>query len=794
MKKTIKKWMLHTSEKFLKLSDLEKKEFNIRFLNKVYSSFFIFENLNWDQIDSYNVIKTIISTEFDNFNSSLILNLSDLIYSDEISIWKTYWTPFLEIEYPSIKYNWNWNIQSIFDDFVARFYRYICVSEINWKIIIFTDIWEDFLSESFLKLNKLWYKKIEIHTIIPKIIDLLSENIQNIKSKESIRELWIHFPLSMLWNHSEIIWKIKDWKNISNDINFKKLISYWLLDSVKISTDFNLSFNNDNDSDKYRLYGFLYSRNKINIKIFNELWKFLETIDWLKTTNSHNNFAWLPVYVINNKKNYENKENYPYFTYSYNENKELIIELNFEWEWSDIINGHYKITWIYPQYFKERFFQDIKWEFCYLKNRNDKNIDWELTDEFILECFQWSKKINCDVFLNWIRSGFAKKYLYIPSTTWWIVDDYNNPEVTTSDLYLTALNEDLPKNDYLINISTPKKWNAQKLWHKISINIFKLSSFNFNIDSINTIIKNYKDRKISTVNYWIISKTHDLNWHQFQLNWKKIFNISLPCDKLWKVKKWYFNTTFLWKTLDDINYHKELKLEDIRSHAFIELLRNKWHKAFFWWRLWTWKTRELADIISIDDYVNSNWYKCVNINLFHMKKDPFEQKQESTYSIAFSTYTEVVWQVLEKIKSFLFQKNYNEILSSLELFFDKNSDNYEIYEELSKTIYNNKDNIINFNIYFPIKEKDYFNNNFNNNSNNKLSLETNWKRLKIVNDIFKSNVDNINSNDHKMKINLNLGLVICNYSDRYNANYHKWDIETSIKLISDINKKIFSRI
>lgn len=811
MNKPIKECMLLTAKKYHNLSNELKNEFNIRMLNRIYTSFFIFEPKYWKTINIKEVITSIVENEFDNFDTSIIINLSDFVkdtFLENVEIWKTYMTPFLKIKYSPIKHKWNNDVKNIFDDFIATFYQYICVSEVKWKIIVFTDIWEDFLIDSFKKLDLSWYKKVELHNIIPKIIDLIAENIHNSESKDSIKELWIHFPLSMLWYHSEIIWKMKEWKNVTNDNNFKKLISYGLLDAVKINTDFNVSFNNDNDSDKYRLYWFLYSKNVLNDKIFIELWKFIEKIDWIKSETKNNNFAWLPIYVISSKKVYENKESYPYFTYNkvfneFTENDELKLDLNFDWEWNNTIKWNYIITWIYPQYFKERIYKDIKWAYCYLKRNEDKN-EWKLSDDIILDIFWNEKKIRCDDFLNEIRKWFALNYMYEPEISGWIPEWYYHPDVSSWDLYLTAFNEDNKQNDYLINITTPKKANQIKLWHQITINIFKLSSFNFNIDNIKKIIDNYNTRdgnwkfKIKAPYLWTISKVFDTNWHEYQINWEKIFNISSPCtpskwNNEWKTKKWVFKITDLWKINKEDYVNNELKLEDIWSLAFIELLKLKWHKAYFWWRSNLWTTRELADVISIDEF-ESKWRKIININLFHMKKDPFEQLSESNYSIAFSTYTVVVWQALEKIKSFLYQKNYDEIISSLKTFFEKDKWNYEIFEVLNDIINKNRDNIINFNIFFPIKEKDYFNiRNIETNSNNKLSLETNWKRLKVISDIFKSNVDNVVNNDYKMKMNLNLWLVICKKTERYNQkNKKKWDIETSIKIINNIEKYLFN--
>lgn len=810
MDKAEKTYMSESAIKYIDLSEHEKNEFNIRILNKIYTSFFIFEPKNNKIISSKEVIESVILSEFTGFDKSSLIDVSNLLNDSELTeiiIWNSYMTPFLKIEYCPLKHKWsNW-VENVFNEFVSRFYQYICVSEINWKIIIFTDIWEDFLNDSFIKLEELWYKKIELHSIIPKIIDLIADDIHNSDNNDSIRELWIHFPLSMLWYNSEIIWKMKEWKNITNDNNFKKLISYGLLDTVKISTDFNISFNNDNNGDKYRLYWFLFSKNNINIKIFNELWAFIKKIDWIDKESSSDNFAWLPIYVINSKKVYENKESYPYFTYEikYSESKErneLILELTFDWNWSDSINWNYIITWTFPQYFKERLYNDIKWECCYL-TRNENKDEWELLDSEILEIFGNEKKIQCDIFLNKIREGYAKNYIYKPNSTWWL-GEHDKPNMSAWDLFLTAVNIDNRSNDYLINISTPKRSNQIKLWHKITVNIFKLSSFNFNIDNIKWIIKSYYDKYnwkflINRPVLGTISKVLDVKWHEFQINWNKLFNIAtVYYPSKWnnkpKIKSWIFELTDLWKINKKIYINNELKLEDVWSMAFIELLKKNWHQSFFWWRSNWWSTRELADIISINEYVNNKKNKIININLFHMKKDPFEQKSESTHSIAFSTYTVVLWQILEKIKSFLYQKDYDWILESLKMFFDEGEWNYEIFLAIKKAINNNRKNVINFNIYFPIKEKDYFNTTgVDSNFNNRLALETNWKRLKIVNDIFKSNVDNVANNDYKMKINLNLWLVICKKWYLYNNNNKtKWGIETELSIINNINNSLFN--
>lgn len=796
MKNTWIEYMLDSAHKYDNMSDFDKNIISKIFLSKVYASFFIFESSKWE-IHMDDVIKIILRWQFENWDNMISIDTSNLVqvldndYQD-INIWeKSYLFPFIKIKYNKFKNNDYWFASNILSDFEGVFYKYLFLIELEWKIVLFTDISEDFLSNSFDLMKDNWYKKIELHSIIPKMIDLISEKFQSWEAE--IRELGISFPLSMLGQHAEIKNKMKQWTNISTDKNFEKLISYGLLDSVKIESDFNVSFNSDNENDKYRLHWFLYSDDELNYTIINDLKKFICKIDESKKIIEWSNFAWLPIYVTSYKKIFTDSSKYPKFRLVHN--KLDNIETNYDIKLKFKINEKnqeydYTITWIYPQYFKERNLKEIKWALCYLKkndNIKDKDI-WELSEDSIKECLEWNSTMPCNEFLNNIRKWYAWMYKYIAEENCWNFDNKRHPDFCTQDLFLTAVSDD--NNDYLINITNPKKDNTQKLGHKITVNIYKLSSFSFNYKDITRIIDKYNKWNF-TYYLWLLErylylpkeKAHiRVNNELFTFltevcketktnNYYKLLHKSTSVNES-KVK--YYNSPS-----DKPYINNKIGLEDMWSLAFMKLLDNNWHKSFFWWRTMGWASRELADVISI--YQRSK--KEVDINLFHMKKDPFEQKTESIYSASFSNYTVVIGQVLEKIKSFLYQKKYEDILISLKQFFDDENKlwwNYEIYRAIKSSIIQNRMNKINFNIYFPIKEKDYFNYE-KMNKNKKLWLVTNWKRLKVINDIFKSNIENVNNPN--MNINLNLWIVICANWWRY----IKDEIKNKIYIINDIN-------
>ena len=782
------------------LGESEKNEICSIFLSKVYASFFIFDFLWWEP-NSREFLEVILQKRLSADLSNGVLDVSHF-FNLQDNIWGTYLFPFIRIDYNSFKTSRNSNIDSILKQFKGVFYRHLCIMEMEKKIVVFTDISEDFFDSSLDSLEKKWYKKIELHSIIPKIIDSLSEKFESWDAEVS--EMGVSFPLSMLGSHANIRNKIKSGVKISSDVNFKNLIKYGLLDFVKINSNFNISFNSDNERDKYRLYGFLYSQDsEVNGKLLESLSNFIKEIDKTSYNNGESNFVWLPIYVIAGKKSYKDKASYPNFTYIEHKSDESSLELKIEFnsglnpdDLDNNIKWRYVVTWIYPQYLKEWFGRDNRYIYCYLKKK-EVLADWKMTPENIKGIF-WKKKfIWCDDFLNEIRSKISDTYWYFNEEEH-ISDWHNHPNLMASDLFLTATS-DLDNSDYLINITNPKRWNkstGEKLWKKISVELYKLSCFDFDISAIEKIITNYRGWKLTSL--WIIEKRPFCPQERacFIVNNKLFSELIKKCSEA--------NGSNPWKNLIDTyckpkkyeckEYIDEnLRLEDMWSLAFMELLEKDWHKTYFWWKKNRGNLyRELADIISIKEfeYKTIKWvnHKWVEINLFHMKLNPFEQRSDSVLEAAFSHYTEVVGQILEKIKSFLFVWRLDLIIQWLKQYFllrnnDQKAPNYEIFEALEKVITENKNNEIIFNIYFPIKEKDYFNMerlDWNNLKN--LWLETNWKRLKIISEVFKSNVSNLYNPN--MRVYLNLGLVICKQVE---SHLH-WTIKTNIILLKDIEK------
>lgn len=789
-------------EKLKNINKEELEKLHKIFLGKVYASFFIFEKEKW-KVSAVEFLKTFFNEEKDNNHENLFLDVSDYfteakIWTDklsELNIWKVYLFPFIKVEHELFKkYNLelNTDFQDILDEFKVVFYRYVCIMEIDNKIIFFTDILEDFCEQYFNNLKKIWYHKIELHNVIPRLIDWMNPHLEDWSAE--IWELWISFPLSMLWAHAKIRDIFKNKAKVWQDNNFKNIIKFWLLDYIKIISDFNISFNSDNDKDKFSLHGFIFPSNSINIELLKWLKKFLEEINKNIEPSFESNFAWLPIYVISWKKVYE--KDYPHFILNDNtDDKKITIDFN-TWNlesYSDknTLQGSYYITWIYPQYLKNRY-HDWRSVYCYLKEDENKK-EWDMSFENILELFHWNTKLSCEYFLNEIRDKISDVYWYIneeaPITDW-----HWHPNLMSSDLFMTAISHNKDDtSDYLINITNPKTRKSKqmdKLWKKITVDVYKLSSFDFDNKKIIESIKKYNSWELWVYGIWNISKTpySPKERNSFHINKIKHFEIMKKCPdwdglknkKLKAYEKYVKPDLFSDKCyIDDA-----LAMEDLWSLCITYLLKSKWQTAFFWWKKAGAQYRELADIISISEKSDKT---CLYINLFHIKLKPLEQQKTSSIEASFSYYTQVVWQVLEKFKSFVDVSSTEKILEWLEQYFiiwkwDK-APNYEIYEELEKYILQYKGKKISFNIYFSVREKDYFDADFLKHGNLKeLTYSTNWKRLKIIYDVFKSNISSANP---KMNVNFNLWLLVCkNQSSWWGL---QWQIDTNLSLLN-LNK------
>ena len=92
---------------------------------------------------------------------------------------------------------------------------------------------------------------------------------------------------------------------------------------------------------------------------------------------------------------------------------------------------------------------------------------------------------------------------------------------------------------------------------------------------------------------------------------------------------------------------------------------------------------------------------------------------------------------------------------------------------------------ININVFFAVNSKDYKLDLNNIDALKQLALETNWKRLKMVNDLFTSNVSNIsNITQPHLIFKLNLGILVLK---KWAKSYSTW-VKNQIYMIKDINK------
>ena len=115
------------------------------------------------------------------------------------------------------------------------------------------------------------------------------------------------------------------------------------------------------------------------------------------------------------------------------------------------------------------------------------------------------------------------------------------------------------------------------------------------------------------------------------------------------------------------------------------------------------------------------------------------------------------------MKSFLNAERVDILLQELEKYFllrgGDHGLNYEIFKEIKDTISLMEKSNIRIRVYFPVREQDYFSMaGVDTNNLKTLSLGTNWKRLRIVSEVFDANASSANPNLH---IRLSLGLIVC---------------------------------
>lgn len=746
------------------------------FFKKIYFSFFILEPKNKidfakkllddDYIKNINlsILRDLLNEEIPD---ELLLDVSDLSLIN-----KSFLFPFIQSR-RKIYYWYNWDnvwVKNILDLFLTDIFSYVSIIPFENKLIVFTDLKEEKILPILSSLND--FRALELHLVIPKIIDNLKWKI-GLNNEKWVNELWIGFPLSMLWWHADIRDKIKKWWAISGDKNFRNLIMYGLLNFLKLKLDYTISFNKDNEKNKFNLHGYLYNfkENTLNQDLIYNLKSFLNDIDDNSSPLS-NDFFGLPIYIISWKYVYKKSEWYPIFDYTL-KTKELFLRL--VWDSSET----FRINWFFPQYIKITEDND----FAYLRVRDDiikdKINDYWFEDSYFSENKQSE---NCEAFLNEIRYNMTSVYHYVSDDELSSLD--NSLEFRVSDLFLSATSD---KQDYIINISNPKK-HRNKDDHSLTVNIYKLSSFGYWWDNIQKSIVRLNNSNILTSNF-IGSIEIDLdrktpttvkyNGNQETVNcivkykasnWN--WDIKPPTWKFWKPSQFSDQKAFWY--IDD-----NLKYEDYLSLCLIKLFEFNNHKAFFWWKKDGRYFRELADIISV-----SKKGDILDLNLFHIKTKPFEQIQTSNLEASFAEYTQVVWQTLEKVKSFMDEKDIGWILNWLEHYFQysfknnktstcydhkesedalitKNAPNYCVYEEIKTELLNHKNWTINFNIYFPVRHQDYFLDPNQWDVLKNLALETNWKRLKMVSDIFNSNVTNVNNASMpNLKIQLNLWILV----------------------------------
>jgi len=762
------------------ITESELFELKKVFLKKVYVSFFILEPDNILEFQeninetgyTISVFKNILTSLFEkeiDYLEDIILDMADF---DDIK--GSYLFPFIKSEYEVYNRRYSWDsekIKNILNIFHTNMFSYIFIYPFQGKLIVFTDIKE----EKILPILQLLpdFSALELHNIIPSIIDSLKDKMLK-DEKAGINEIWIWFPLSMLWWHADIRDKVKKWWVISWDNNFKNLIRYGLLNFLKLKFRYTISFNKDNEKNKFNLHGYLYDYQDdcLNEDIINDLESFLSDIE-NASLSSNSDFFGLPLYILSWKYTYSKSDSwYPEFHYDViNGNLKLSLS-----NWDD--ERTFDITWVFPQYIK---INDNN-VFSYLKvkeNIQDNDIKhYWFEDDFFID-----KKTSapCDDFLYDIREKMSHMFHYDCDEEFeWKV----KPEVTPSDFYFSASSEE---QDYLINICNSKR-GRNKISHHITVDIYKLSSFNYWRDLVDNSMKkfnsNYNNKLLGTLKLAI-----DKNSPTKITCWT--YEDELKCIKHCKTNSSDIDGYIKPEQFNDVSYiDRVLKYEDYISLCLIKIFEQNNYSSFFGWKKNGKYTRELADIISIEEDDGK-----INVNLFHIKTKPFESKRVTNLEASFSAYTQVVWQTLEKAKAFMDEPYIEWILKGLEKYFyyEKqvdwelsrvNADNHLIFEYIESKIKWLTSGTININVYFSVNFKDYWWDLNDSNSVDELSFITNWKRLKMVNDIFTSNINNVTNNlTPHIKLNLNLGMLVTK------TKKSEWwiDIKNDLFIVDDIN-------
>ena len=346
------------------LKDANIEELKKIFFKRIFFSFFIlepknkanFKELLLDKSYIKNINLSILSELLsENISEDLLLDISNISMVDNSFLF-----PFIQSRKKIYDwYNWNneWTIK-ILDLFLTDIFSYISIIPFENKLIVFTDIKEEKIFPILSSLND--FRALELHLVIPKIIDNMKGKI-GLNDDKWVNELGIGFPLSMLWWHADIRDKIKKWWAISGDKNFRNLIMYGLLNFLKLRLDYTVSFNKDNEKNKFNLHWYLYDfkENKLNQELIYNLKSFLNDIDDDSGTLS-NDFFWLPIYIISGKYVYRKSGWYPIFDYD-KKTKELSLRLIWE------NNDSFRINWFFPQYIKITDDND----FAYLRIKDD---------------------------------------------------------------------------------------------------------------------------------------------------------------------------------------------------------------------------------------------------------------------------------------------------------------------------------------------------------------------------------------------------------------------------------------
>lgn len=694
-------------------------------INKIYSSFYLYriEFLVEKSIEPKEKLIDITKKYLHNFADSNIDNYKSKIESFKIDNHNYIFDTLIGESYFNI---------SLFPFFQEKKCRYNITSledlflEIN---NLYLSVWFD--SSNIKELKKEW-DKTRHNAYIFVFWDINHVNIKDFfrdynnidvinLDKIEVQNILSIFCNKILVSENKNLFNLNQFKvefpflYLWNHINIKDTLNNvkWIeipsniksLISYSLLSSISINKTDENENKKYSL---TISDKNYKDKIY-LWWKLIDILPWIP--DFINDIDWehtvtdlpnLPIFI--------NYESFKVFYSELNKKEEYVVNnwTNWELKYEDnkikIDNEYYDIISINPRFIVNRTW----WNKYILK------VIWSTKSKI-----DFSKINRLDKFLDKKKDALKNGYKYelIKENELIIWTNEKTTALYDTDLYIITTKW----NDYFI-------FNKQKFYWKGNwyiLNQYKLLWFRFNIsnwDNLNQYIEDFKEWK----------------------NFKYLF------DAL-KLK----NNRLINNKLKSKLNNPSTNLEDNISKTILKEIKS--NNYFFWWKWW-----ELADILWIIS--NSNEF---TLELFHMKTYPFIKCYNPTIisSDHYWEYTEVLWQVVQKLKWFFDIKDnktisIQPILDKIKEYYNSNTEsNNKIKERLDK-ITKKENVVVKINIYIPIYMNDLLEYDNILKEYKVINVDKiNWSSIYLLNNLIDSNISNINLT--WLKVNWNIfGLLI----------------------------------